>query len=276
MTHEPGRTRLAASLLSAAPGDPDRVFYILKIRLRRVPVSTVIFWRQIFEEKKPRSLWQRLRHLLSLLRAARACWPCWSSRWPSRSSLERPEARAARPGHRQLGQHERDRRRAEPAGGGEGRGPAGHRRPAAPRRDGDRRRRHAAAGRLRADRPPADPPRGASTRSRRPTARPSVAEAVALARRLVADADKDAQGRSSCTDGGFEDAAELAKAEDVAARRRRAGRPANVGITRFQVRRSLIDPIGYEILVEVTNPPTSRSSAGSSSTSTTTRSTSSR
>ena len=38
------------------------VFYILKIRLRRVPVSTLLFWEQIFEEKKPRSLWQRLRH----------------------------------------------------------------------------------------------------------------------------------------------------------------------------------------------------------------------
>src|SRR3954470_2169604 len=46
---------------------PVVVFYILKIRLKRVPVSTVIFWRQIFDEKKPRSLWQKLRHLLSLL-----------------------------------------------------------------------------------------------------------------------------------------------------------------------------------------------------------------
>src|SRR5438445_11266296 len=46
---------------------PVVIFYILKIRLRRVPVSTVIFWRQIFDEKKPRSLWQRLRHLISLL-----------------------------------------------------------------------------------------------------------------------------------------------------------------------------------------------------------------
>src|SRR6516225_5258966 len=46
---------------------PVVVFYILKIRLKRVPVSTVIFWRQIFDEKKPRSLWQRLRHLISLL-----------------------------------------------------------------------------------------------------------------------------------------------------------------------------------------------------------------
>src|SRR3954470_12952964 len=46
---------------------PIVVFYILKIRLKRVPVSTVIFWRQIFDEKRPRSLWQKLRHLVSLL-----------------------------------------------------------------------------------------------------------------------------------------------------------------------------------------------------------------
>src|SRR3954449_9930115 len=55
------------ALLWALLAVPIVIFYILKIRLRRVPVSTVIFWRQIFEEKKPRSLWQRLRHLLSLL-----------------------------------------------------------------------------------------------------------------------------------------------------------------------------------------------------------------
>ena len=46
---------------------PLVVFYVLKFRLRRVPVSTVLFWRQIFDEKKPQSIWQRLRHLLSLL-----------------------------------------------------------------------------------------------------------------------------------------------------------------------------------------------------------------
>lgn len=46
---------------------PIIIFYILKIRLRRVPVSTVMFWEQIFEEKQPRSIWERLKHLLSLL-----------------------------------------------------------------------------------------------------------------------------------------------------------------------------------------------------------------
>ena len=46
---------------------PVVVFYILKIRLRRKPVSTVIFWRQVLDEKNPRSIWQRLRHVVSLL-----------------------------------------------------------------------------------------------------------------------------------------------------------------------------------------------------------------
>src|SRR5690606_31990628 len=36
-------------------------------RLRQAPVSTTIFWRQIYDDKRPRSLWQHLRHLLSLL-----------------------------------------------------------------------------------------------------------------------------------------------------------------------------------------------------------------
>ena len=46
---------------------PIVVFYILKVRLRRVPVSTNLFWKQIYDEKPPRSIWQYLRHLLSLL-----------------------------------------------------------------------------------------------------------------------------------------------------------------------------------------------------------------
>src|SRR5438552_16102234 len=55
-----------AALLWALLAVPIVIFYILKLRLRRVPVSPVIFWRQIFEEKKPRSIWQRVRHLTSL------------------------------------------------------------------------------------------------------------------------------------------------------------------------------------------------------------------
>ena len=55
------------ALAWAALAVPIVIFYILKIRLRRVPVTTTLFWSQIYEEKRPRSLWQQLRHLLSLL-----------------------------------------------------------------------------------------------------------------------------------------------------------------------------------------------------------------
>ena len=46
---------------------PIVALYILKVRLRRVPVSTNLFWKQIYEEKPPRSIWQHFRHLMSLL-----------------------------------------------------------------------------------------------------------------------------------------------------------------------------------------------------------------
>ena len=39
----------------AALAVPIVVFYILKIRMRRIPVSTIMFWQQVFEEKQPRS-----------------------------------------------------------------------------------------------------------------------------------------------------------------------------------------------------------------------------
>jgi hypothetical protein len=46
---------------------PIILLYILRIRLRQEPVSTTIFWQQVFEERRSRSFWRRLRHLISLL-----------------------------------------------------------------------------------------------------------------------------------------------------------------------------------------------------------------
>jgi len=46
---------------------PIILFYVLRTRLRRQPVATLLFWDQLFDEKRQRSLWQRLRHWLSLL-----------------------------------------------------------------------------------------------------------------------------------------------------------------------------------------------------------------
>lgn len=42
-------------------------FYLLRVRLRRVPVSTLLFWGQVYDVKQPRSLWRTLRNLNSLL-----------------------------------------------------------------------------------------------------------------------------------------------------------------------------------------------------------------
>lgn len=58
---------LPSAFWLAACAVPIVVFYILKVRLRRQTVSTNLFWKQIFDEKPPRSIWQYLRHLLSLL-----------------------------------------------------------------------------------------------------------------------------------------------------------------------------------------------------------------
>ena len=46
---------------------PIVALYILKLRRRREPVSTLMFWEQIFKEKQTTSLFQKLKHLLSLL-----------------------------------------------------------------------------------------------------------------------------------------------------------------------------------------------------------------
>jgi hypothetical protein len=55
------------ALLLSLIGIPIVIFYILKVRLRRVPVSTNLFWNQLFEEKPPRALWRNLRYWISLL-----------------------------------------------------------------------------------------------------------------------------------------------------------------------------------------------------------------
>ena len=46
---------------------PVVALYILKLRRRREPVSTLMFWEELFRERQTTSLFQRLKHLLSLL-----------------------------------------------------------------------------------------------------------------------------------------------------------------------------------------------------------------
>lgn len=56
-----------ASLFLFALAVPIIALYILKLRRRREPVSTLMFWEQLFKERQTTSLFQRLKHLLSLL-----------------------------------------------------------------------------------------------------------------------------------------------------------------------------------------------------------------
>lgn len=237
---------------------PIVIFYILKIRMRRVPVSTILFWRQIFEEKQPRSIWQKLRHLLSLLVQVAFLllivfalsepifrWEIREARKlvlvvdnsASMNAADGPDgvSRLAKAKEDALALIEGLRFRDEMAIISAGTQPTvrcgmtGHQRTL---RD--------ELGKI----VPTDGP----TR---------VKEAVELARRLLADqGDAKTKGRSDVvviTDGGFDDAAKLAESGDVRVVGVGSAKTGNVGISKFQVRRSLVDPIGYQILVEVVN-----------------------
>ncbi len=238
-----------AALALGALAIPILAFYILKVRLRRVPVSTLLFWEQIFEEKKPRSLWQRLRHWISLLlQLAFLALVIFALadpifRWqqaqarrlvlvvdnsasmnvndvsPSRLEAAKAEARRLVDGLR-LGDE-----LAIIAAGPEPRVACGL-------TDHPRTLREAIDTIT-----PIDSP----TR---------IDEAVALARRLLSGSDKIRKA-IVLTDGDFDGAAELARQDDVEVIRVGAADTGNVAITRLQARRSLVDPIGYEILVEV-------------------------
>ena len=237
---------------------PIVIFYILKIRMRRVPVSTTLFWRQIFEEKQPRSIWQTLRHLLSLLiqlaflalvvfaltepifrweirEARKLVLVVDNSASMNASDVPPAASRLAKAKEDALALIDGLRFRDEVAIIAAGTQPTvrcgltGHQKTL---RDA-----------LKMIAPTDGPTR--------------VKEAVELARRLLADqGDAQAKGRSSVvvlTDGGFDDASKLLEAGDLKIIGVGSAKTGNVGITKFQVRRSLVDPIGYQILVEVVN-----------------------
>jgi hypothetical protein len=237
------------ALAWAALTIPIVIFYILKIRLRQVPVSTTIFWRQIYDEKRPRSLWQHLRHLISLLiqllwlillvlalaepffnwevlQARRVILVVDNSASMNATDVAPTRLAAAKETGRQtiLGLRFRDEM-AIIAAGTQPQvvcGLTGHERTLQRALDNIA---------------PSDGPT-------------QVAAAVALGRRLLGDAR---HGRVIVlSDGCFTDSEKMA--DDKTVELRSVGtRAGNVGITNFQVRRSLLDPIGYEILTEVTN-----------------------
>ena len=238
-----------SALLWSLLAIPIVVFYILKIRLRRVPVSTVMFWNQIFDEKKPRSIWQRLRHLISLLlqllfvillmfaltdpffpweklQAKRIVLVVDNSASMNTTDESPTRLEAAKEYGRSLirGLRLRDQMAIVSAG-------------SVPRVEMGLTSHQKTL-------------REALTTIRRTDGPTKVTEAVELARRLLADHEN--ANVIVLTDGGFEKAQEFADAEDVQLQTFGEA-TGNVAITQFQVRRSLIDTIGYQILVEIQN-----------------------
>jgi len=239
-----------AAFLWALLAVPVVIFYILKIRMRRIPVSTVMFWEQVYDEKQPRSVWQKLRHVASLLLqllflgllVAAVADPFFDSDVREQRRvvvvLDTSASMQARSedGNTCLAAAKTQIRRMVRAlkpqdemalivAGGRPQvvcGLTGHQRTLHVHLD-----------------------EAASTDG--PT---RVVEAVELGRRLLTDARNEQIVVIS--DGRFAGAAELA-AEDQVVWSQVGASAANVGITRFQVRRSLLDPITYQILIEVGN-----------------------
>src|SRR5438270_4333580 len=56
-----------AALFGLALAVPLVVFYLLRLRLRRLDVATHLFWNQVFPQTQRQALWGRLQHFGSLL-----------------------------------------------------------------------------------------------------------------------------------------------------------------------------------------------------------------
>ncbi|MEL6107108.1 MAG: BatA and WFA domain-containing protein [Planctomycetota bacterium] len=229
---------------------PIVVFYILKTRLRRRPVSTLLFWDQIFEQKRQRSLWQNLRHWLSLLlqlafvllMGFALADPLWKSQTDTGQDLilvvDNSASMAALDdsGRTRL---ERAIERASDVAG--------------TLRNGDNIALVTAGTSVKVRVGMSDfaPTVQEALAEIEPTDGPTrIDEAIAAARRLAADVSK--RRIVVFSDGCVEDRDDPASEEDVSWVRVGDSQD-NLAITTFQVRRSTVDPIGYSLLLEVQN-----------------------
>ena len=237
-----------------ALGLPVVALYILKVRLRRAPVSTLMFWDRVYREKAPRSLFERLRHVASLLcQLALVALLALALADPF-SDAERRRARSlvlvldASAGMAAPADP------ADPAGGS--RLDAAKARAAAVVR-GLRHRDTAAvlvagaAAEVACGTTGHPPTLAAAVGNVRQTDAPgAVGETLALARRLVAGKPNGRVLLFSDRAPADPDRPENARGVTLLPFGAAGG---NVAITAFQTRRSLTDPVGYEILAEVSN-----------------------
>ena len=229
---------------------PIVLMYLLRTRLRRRPVPTLLFWDQLFDQKRQSSWWQRLRHWLSLLLqlaflllvVGALADPLWRGQADEAGQVvivvDNSASMAAATGD---GSTRFEQARLEALA------------VVAGLRDGDEVALVTAGGSVRV-------PVGMTdftpivrdailelTRTDSPT---RVSEAVETARRLTRSPDR--RQIVVISDACFDDAEELASRADVTLVT--VGTSVdNVGITSLAVRRSLVDPIGYAALIAVEN-----------------------
>ena len=230
---------------------PIIALYILKVRLRRIPTSTLLFWNQLFDEKKPRSWLQRLRHWLSLLLqlaflgliVAALIDPLWSWQKETRRSIVLILDNSA------------SMQAVED--GGESRLALAKKSALLSiqsLRDGDQMAVVSAGGvpqvvwgmtnhqRWLEDAIESIPAYDAPSK---------IEESVELAKRLLSGIEGEGE-TIVFTDGCSGELESLLADADVSVYG--VGKEQdNIGITRFQVRRSVIDAVGYQVLVDVTN-----------------------
>lgn len=241
---------------------PIIVFYILKTRLRRRQVSTLLFWDQLFQQRRQRTLWQNLRHWLSLLLQLAfvalvgfaLADPLWRSQQDQGQDLilvvdNSASMQAVDPSSGQSRLQRAIDQAADVAG---------------TLRQGDQIALITAGTSVRVVVGMSDfaPTVEEALRGIKPTDGPTqIVPAIAAARKLASDSER--RRIVVFSDGGIENREMLIRddaapsspsivAEDL--RWVSVGESRdNVAITTFQVRRSTVDPIGYSLLVAVKN-----------------------
>ena len=243
----------SAGLWWALLAIPIIALFILKVRLRRRQVSTLLFWDQLLQEHPPRAWWERLKNLLALLLqlaflaliVGALVDPLWS--WQKRdarriiyvvdnsssmNAIDDGETgtrleRAKTTLKRMIGTLRQYDTAAIVTAGGLPK--------VAMSTTGDVRRLAETVQQI------------------SPTDSPSqLPSAVELARRLNAESRDGNFEIIILTDGTERDSDELANADNVTAYRFGAD-AQNTAITAFQVRRGITDVTSFQVLVEVTN-----------------------
>ncbi len=229
---------------------PIILFYVLRTRLRRQPVATLLFWDQLYDQKRQSSWWQRLRHWLSLLLqlaflllvVGALADPLWTGQADETGQVvivvdnSASMAAVTEDGSTRF-DHAIQEALAVVAGV----------------RDGDEVALVTAGGSVRVPAgmtdftPVVRDAIGELELTDGPT---RVREAIEAASRLTRSPDR--RRIVVISDACFDDAGELADRADVDLVAVGAARD-NVGIISLAVRRSLVDPIGYAALVGVEN-----------------------